>query len=60
MRPTKLRRFRPLPVVQQRGPRDPAVIKALRLMGLTCMGPYHNDRWYIFWPKPKASKFTGK
>ena len=51
MGPTKLRRFRPLPVIQQRGPRDPAVIKALKLMGLRCMGPYANDRWYIFWPK---------
>lgn len=58
MNQTKLRRFG-IPVVQQTGPVDPAIIKELRAMGMRCLGPYHNDKWYIFLPT-NPSGFTGK
>jgi hypothetical protein len=59
MNQTKLRRFG-IPVIQQTGPVDPAIIKDLRELGLRCLGPYHNDKWYIFLPKVNPSGFTGK
>jgi hypothetical protein len=59
MKPLKLRRFG-IPVIQQTGPVDPAIIKELRAMGMRCLGPYHNDKWYIFLPKANPSGFTGK
>ena len=59
MKPLKLRRFG-IPVIQQTGPVDPAIIKDLRELGLRCLGPYHNDKWYIFLPKANPSGFTGK
>jgi hypothetical protein len=46
----RLRRYRPLPVLEQHGPYDPPIVKFLRQLGLRCMGPYANDRWYIFLP----------
>jgi hypothetical protein len=58
MKPLKLRRFG-IPVIQQTGPVDPAIIKELRAMGMRCLGPYHNDKWYIFLPA-NPSGFTGK
>ena len=58
MKPLKLRRFG-IPVIQQTGPVDPAIIKDLRELGLRCLGPYHNDKWYIFLPT-NPSGFTGK
>jgi hypothetical protein len=58
MNQTKLRRFG-IPVIQQTGPVDPAIIKDLRELGLRCLGPYHNDKWYIFFPT-NPSGFTGK
>jgi len=58
MKPLKLRRFG-IPVIQQTGPVDPAIIKELRAMGMRCLGPYHNDKWYIFLPT-NPSGFTGK
>lgn len=59
MKPLKLRRFG-IPVIQQTGPVDPDIIKDLRELGLRCLGPYHNDKWYIFLPKANPSGFTGK
>lgn len=59
MNQTKLRRFG-IPVIQQTGPVDPDIIKDLRELGLRCLGPYHNDKWYIFLPKANPSGFTGK
>ena len=47
----KLRRYQPCPVLQQHGPFDPPEIKVFRKQGLVCLGPYHNDKWYIFHPK---------
>ena len=58
MKPLKLKRFG-IPVIQQTGPTDPAIIKELRAMGMRCLGPYHNDKWYIFLPT-NPSGFTGK
>jgi hypothetical protein len=58
MKPLKLKRFG-IPVVQQTGPTDPAIIQELRAMGMRCLGPYHNDKWYIFLPA-NPSGFTGK
>jgi hypothetical protein len=51
MKRLKLRRYPPLPVLEQHGPFDPPIVKVLRDLGLRCLGPYHNDRWYIFLPK---------
>lgn len=58
MKPLKLKRFG-IPVIQQTGPTDPDIIKELRAMGMRCLGPYHNDKWYIFFPA-NPSEFTGK
>lgn len=49
----KLKRYAPLPVIQQYGPFDPPEIRSFRKEGLVCMGPYANDKWYIFHPRPR-------
>ncbi len=50
----RLQRYTPCPVLQQHGPFDPPEIKDFRRQGLVCMGPYANDRWYIFHPKNRT------
>lgn len=45
----RLRRYTPCPVLVH--PTLHPEVPALRKQGLVCMGPYHNDRWYIFHPK---------
>lgn len=45
----KLQRYTPCPVLVH--PTLHPEVPALRKQGLVCMGPYHNDRWYIFHPK---------
>jgi hypothetical protein len=45
----KLRRYHPCPVL--RHPTLHPAVPAMRKAGLICLGPYHNDRWYIFYPK---------
>lgn len=52
----KLQRFEPCPVIQQYGPFDPPEIAHFKRAHLICMGPYHNDKWYIFYPKPKTNR----
>jgi hypothetical protein len=54
MKRLKLRRYPPLPVLEQHGPYDPPIVKVLRDLGLRCLGPYHNDRWYIFISNPRT------
>jgi hypothetical protein len=54
----KLRCYTPCPVLQQHGPFDPPEVKDFRKQGLVCMGPYHNDRWYIFHPKSRPTPRT--
>lgn len=29
----------------------PWKVALLRKWGFTCMGPYHNGMWYVFWGK---------
>lgn len=45
----KLRRYTPCPVLVH--PTLHPDVPALRKQGLICLGPYHNDKWYIFHPK---------
>lgn len=45
----KLRRYYPCPVLVH--PTMHPAVPAMRKAGLICMGPYANDRWYIFYPK---------
>ncbi len=45
----KLRRYTPCPVLVH--PTLHPEVPALRKQGLICLGPYANDRWYIFHPK---------
>jgi hypothetical protein len=45
----KLRRYYPCPVLVH--PTMHPAVPAMRKAGLICMGPYHNDNWYIFYPK---------
>lgn len=45
----KLRRYTPCPVLVH--PTLHPDVPALRKQGLVCLGPYHNDKWYIFHPK---------
>lgn len=45
----KLQRYTPRPVLVH--PTMHPEVSALRKQGLICMGPYANDRWYIFHPK---------
>lgn len=47
----KRKRYTPCPVLVH--PTMHPEAPALRKQGLVCMGPYHNDRWYIFHPKPQ-------
>ena len=48
----KLRRYTPCPVLVH--PTLHPDVPALREQGLVCMGPYANDKWYIFHPKPRV------
>ena len=50
----KLRRYQPCPVLVH--PTLHPEVPTLRKEGLVCMGPYANDRWYIFHPKPRAER----
>ena len=59
----KLRRYQPCPVLVH--PTMHPDVPALREQGLVCLGPYHNDKWYIFYPKPRTLRekicgFTSK
>jgi len=59
----KLRRYQPCPVLVH--PTLHPKVPALREQGLVCLGPYHNDKWYIFHLKPrtlceKVCGFTSK
>ena len=45
----KLRRYTPCPVLVH--PTLHPDVPALRERGLVCLGPYANDKWYIFHPK---------
>lgn len=45
----KLQRYTPCPVLVH--PTLHPEVPALRKQGLICLGPYANDRWYIFHPK---------
>lgn len=54
----KRKRYTPCPVLQQHGPFDPPEVKDFRKQGLVCLGPYHNDKWYIFHPKPRPTPRT--
>lgn len=48
----KRKRYTPCPVLVH--PTMHPEVPALREQGLVCLGPYHNDKWYIFYPKPRA------
>ena len=50
----KLRRFEPCPVLVH--PTLHPAVPGMRKAGLICMGPYHNDMWYIFYPKPRPQQ----
>jgi len=50
MRVLRLQRFEMLPVLRD-GPGVDALVSMLRKGGMVCLGPYHSDKWYIFWPK---------
>ena len=52
----KLRRYTPCPVLVH--PTMHPEVPALRKQGLVCLGPYHNDKWYIFHPKPRPTPRT--
>ena len=59
----KRKRYTPCPVLVH--PTMHPEVPALREQGLVCLGPYHNDKWYIFHPKPltlceKICEFIGK
>lgn len=49
----KRERYTPCPVLVH--PTMHPKVPALREQGLVCMGPYANDRWYIFHPKPRPT-----
>jgi hypothetical protein len=50
----KLKRYHPCPVLMH--PTEHPAVPAMRKAGLICMGPYANDRWYIFYPKTKIKR----
>lgn len=50
----KLQRFDPCPVLVH--PTEHPAVPSMRKAGLICMGPYANDKWYIFYPKPKTKR----
>lgn len=52
----KRKRYTPCPVLVH--PTMHPEVPALRKQGLVCMGPYHNDKWYIFHPKPRPTPRT--
>jgi hypothetical protein len=52
----KRKRYTPCPVLVH--PTMHPDVPALREQGLVCMGPYHNDKWYIFHPKPRPTPRT--
>lgn len=52
----KLHRYTPCPVLVH--PTMHPDVPALLAQGLVCMGPYHNDKWYIFHPKPRPTPRT--
>lgn len=52
----KRKRYTPCPVLVH--PTMHPEVPALRKQGLVCLGPYHNDKWYIFHPKPRPAPRT--
>lgn len=50
----RLHRYEPCPVLVH--PTLHPEVPTLREQGLVCMGPYANDRWYVFHPKPKVKR----
>ena len=52
----KRKRYTPCPVLVH--PTMHPEVPALRKQGLVCLGPYHNDKWYIFHPKPRPTPRT--
>lgn len=52
-----LKRYAPCPILMH--PFLHPDVPEMRKEGLLCMGPYANDKWYIFHPKkPRADKPT--